>query len=294
MNGIMNFRNPETGTCVVPRHPMPVSVPDGGFRRHAAAVVTHDARGIVSGDGRRINSNPDAVPAASDSVDTGRSAANAAIGVDRSALDDWRVSLHEGGHVIVGRALGSQVGGVTIVEGPDYGGLTWGPTGNASHLSSAVDDQPDLCEKVANLMPGPGESRANAADIFAHVHVRIVDLMAGTAAEALLHPSCPPWVAHSDIRQARQLASIICTSEAAIDAYLNFAAEEAKAIVLQHRSAILAIADALMIERTLDAAQIDNIIAATTARETMRAENERRARWRATEQNAAEFSAGLN
>jgi hypothetical protein len=26
--------------------------------------------------------------------------------------------------------------------------------------------------------------------------------MAGTAAETLLHPSCPPWVAHSDIRQA--------------------------------------------------------------------------------------------
>jgi hypothetical protein len=47
----------------------------------------------------------------------------------------------------------------------------------------------------------------------------------------LLHAERPPWVAHSDIRQARKLASIICTSDAAIDAYLKFASEEAKAII---------------------------------------------------------------
>jgi hypothetical protein len=28
------------------------------------------------------------------------------------------VALHEGGHVVVGRALGEEVGSVTIVEGP--------------------------------------------------------------------------------------------------------------------------------------------------------------------------------
>jgi hypothetical protein len=36
----------------------------------------------------------------------------------RSPVDDWRVALHEGGHVVVGRALGEEVGGVTIVKGP--------------------------------------------------------------------------------------------------------------------------------------------------------------------------------
>jgi len=58
----------------------------------------------------------------------------------RAAVDDWRVSLHEAGHVVVGRSLGMEVGGVTIVEGPDYGGLTWGPQGNAARLSSADEN----------------------------------------------------------------------------------------------------------------------------------------------------------
>jgi hypothetical protein len=55
-----------------------------------------------------------------------------------------------------------------------------------------------------------------------HCHIRITDLCGGTAAETLLHPDCEPWVAHSDIRQARTLASLICSSESAIDAYLMF------------------------------------------------------------------------
>jgi hypothetical protein len=144
---------------------------------------------------------------------------------------------------------------------------------------------PDLCEKIAHLMPGPGESRANAAEIFAHVFVRIADLMAGTAAETLLHPHCAPWVAHSDIRQARKLASIIC-SEASIDAYLRFGAEEAKALIIRHRAAVLAIAEALMVHRTLDASTIDDIISRAP-------ERARRVDWRCVENNAAEFAAGL-
>ena len=85
-----------------------------------------------------------------------------------------------------------------------------------------------------------------AAEIFSHVHVRVVDLMAGTAGELLLHPECPPWIAHSDVRQARALASLICSSEEAITAYLEFGREEAGALISQHRASVLAIAAALM------------------------------------------------
>ena len=52
------------------------------------------------------------------------------------------------------------------------------------------------------------------------------------------------------------------------------------------RAAVLAIAEALMIHRTLDAAMIDTIIAAAP-------ERARRADWRCVENNAAEFAAGL-
>jgi hypothetical protein len=199
----------------------------------------------------------------------------------RSPVDDWRIALHEAGHVVVGRALGEQVGGVTIVAGPDFGGLTWGPLGNSARLSATdADECPDLCEKLAGVMPGPGEPRIDAAEIYAHVFVRVIDLCAGTAAETLLHPDCEPWVAHSDIRQARALASLICSSESAIDAYLIFALAEAKALINQHRAAVLAIARALMIHRTLDAVIIHEIIA-------LAPERARRADWARVQQSAA-------
>ena len=231
----------------MPQMLMSVADAGEGFPPHSAAVVI-DSRGFGD-DGRSSISNPDA--ALSASSDTTGICCFKGADAGRSKADDWRVALHEGGHVVVGRALGSEVGGVTIIEGPDYGGKTWGPAGNASRVSS-VDEQPELAEKIAGLMPAFGEPRSGAADIFAHVHVRITDLMAGTAAETLLHLDCAPWVALSDIRQARSLAGIICTSEAAIDAYLAFAAEEAKALITTHRAAVLAIAEALMVHRTLE------------------------------------------
>jgi hypothetical protein len=65
------------------------------------------------------------------------------------------------------------------------------------------------------------------------------------------------WIAHSDIRQVRALASIVCTL---------FGVAEAKALIVQHRAAILAIAGALMVEKTFNAEQIDSIIAAAPER----------------------------
>jgi hypothetical protein len=61
------------------------------------------------------------------------------------------------------------------------------------------------------------------------------DLMAGTAGELLLHLGCPPWNAHYDIRQARALAGLICSSEEAITAYLEFGRKEASALIGWHR-----------------------------------------------------------
>jgi hypothetical protein len=214
-----------------------------------------------------------------------RDCEGADAGHTRSEIDDWRTALHEAGHVVVGRALGEEVGGVTIVEGPDYGGLTWGPKGNSSRLSS-VDEKPDLCAQIAASMPGFGEPRANAAEVFTFCHVRVVDLCAGTAAETLLHRACAPWVAHSDIREARKIASMICTSESAVDAYLAFGLAEAKALITEHRAAVWAIAEALMVHRTLDNEQIDTIIAAAP-------ERARRIDWNGVLENAACFTAGL-
>jgi hypothetical protein len=143
---------------------------------------------------------------------------------------------------------------------------------------------PVLCQAIGVLMPQAGESRVDAAEINVHVHARVVDLMAGTAGELLLHPACTPWTAHGDIQQARALAGLICSSEESITANLEFGAKEARAPILRHRAAVLAIAEALMVHRTLDAVMIDNIIAAAP-------ERARRADWAKVVENAAGFAA---
>ena len=77
---------------------------------------------------------------------------------------------------------------------------------------------------------------------------------------------------------------MVCTSDAAIDAYLAFGLAESKALVTEHRAAVLAIAEALMVRRTLDDAQeIDTIIATAPGLA-------RRAEWARVIENAACFT----
>jgi hypothetical protein len=84
----------------------------------------------------------------------------------------------------------------------------------------------------------------------------------------------------------RALAGLICSSDASITAYLEFGREEAKALIGQHRAAVLAITEALMIHHTLDATMIDTIIAAAP-------ERARRADWAKVMEGAAGFAGGL-
>jgi hypothetical protein len=198
----------------------------------------------------------------------------------RSAGDDWRVALHEAGHVTVGRVLGQEIGGATIVPGDTFSGLTWGPTYVRSELNDSNEPVPDLCSKIAHLMPGPGESRAAVADIVANSHYRVIELLAGTAAETVLYQDDPPWDAVSDLRQARAYAKLIC-SETAVEAFLAFAMQEAIAIINEHRALVLAIATALAENphRTLFGIEIDDVIARTVASEKLAIEKLRRARW---------------
>jgi hypothetical protein len=109
----------------------------------------------------------------------------------------------------------------------------------------------------------------------------------------LLHPDCEPWIAHSDIWQARSLASIICNSKDSITAYLQFALVEAKALISKHRETVLALAHALMIERTVDAERIDSIIDAAALAKAIEDERQRRITWKRIEQSAELFEATL-
>lgn len=213
----------------------------------------------------------------------------------RSPTDSWRVALHEAGHVAIGRVLGSEVGGVTIVPGDDYAGLTWGPENPGTKLSNADDEAaaPKLVEMIGPMMPGPGEARDAVVDVYAHVHVAAIELMAGTAAETVLHTDNPPWDAVSDVVKCKTLATLICSSERSIEQFMVFAFEEAVALINRHGAVVLAIAHALIDHpvHTLNAAEIDAVIASAVSRESRQAELARRERMNLALTNSLRFVA---
>ena len=96
----------------------------------------------------------------------------------RSAADDARIALHEASHATVHRLCGSLLGGMTCDPGEGFGGRVWGPEFESRFNSGR--SAPSLCAKIARLMPKPGMPRDEAADVYAHVFVRVTELTAGT------------------------------------------------------------------------------------------------------------------
>ena len=98
---------------------------------------------------------------------------------------DARIAQHEAAHLTVGRVLGAEFGGATIVENTDlgYGGLCWGPKFQSrfadEECSTAIVDQ------IVELMPKDGDTRDDTAEIYQHVFARVVELTAGSEAERM-------------------------------------------------------------------------------------------------------------
>jgi hypothetical protein len=220
----------------------------------------------------------------------------AALG--RSEDDDHLISVHEAGHAVAARLLGQPLGGATINPDPNgkFGGLVWGPRHRAAfgsddaRLGSDADAAPALCSKLRDLMPQDGEPRDDVADIYSHVLTRCTELAAGAVAEKMLLPGEPvPSV--SDVEQAVGLASLVCKSAEAVGHFLAFAERQAFDLLYPHGPVIIALSVLLKIRRTLDAAEIDDVIATTLARFELAAERVRRKRWEGVIENAARLVA---
>jgi hypothetical protein len=184
-----------------------------------------------------------------------------------------RVARHEASHVVVGRALGAAFGGVTIEENLDlgYSGLAWGPDFEARFSGEASGA---VIEQIVDLMPGDGEARDDTAEIYEHVFARTVELCAGSEGEVLKYGDA--WPASDDRKQERQFASLIYSSEEAQDIFIQACAAEARAILRRHADVVDALAAALVEHRTLDGAQIDDVISRAVADRQITKERERR------------------
>jgi hypothetical protein len=204
-----------------------------------------------------------------------------------SDADDLRIALHESSHALAGRLLGSPLGGMTCDAGEGFSGLCWGPSHERRSKFSS-HDAPSLCAQIGPSMPAPGENRAAVADIVLHCHTRVVELVAGSVGEALFLPG-EPWPADSDRAQERAIGSLVCSSPEAIEAFIDFCVAEAAALLRPQEHILRALTNALLIRRTMDGREIDEIISGAVTAKNRAHEIRRRLDWKRIEQSAARF-----
>jgi hypothetical protein len=209
----------------------------------------------------------------------------------------WRTALHEGGHLLCDRYMDIEIAGATLVEGPSYSGLVWGPQSvRALRGKAAYDDASaeapeilaaQIAQKISRDLPGPGEQRD--CSIFSAVQCQIIGLMGGGAAEMVMFEDRPLQTIASDVASAHALAGIVCRNAASQTLFVEHCYQEAVAIIEENKPVLLALAQALIDhpKSTLNAAEIDQVISVTLAAKTSDDERQRRLDWKRTEQSAA-------
>jgi hypothetical protein len=211
----------------------------------------------------------------------------AALG--RSYEDDVRIAIHEAGHAVCARLLGNPVGGVTVQPTARYDGICWGPE-HEEAFAEGRGDASDVGAVLADVMPKVGEQIDSVSDVFASVYAHCIELMAGGCAETMLLGEHGAGAA-DDLRQARELALLFCRSEAAAESFIAHCKVAARDMLTPYGDVVIALSVVLRIKRTLDGAEIDEIISDVQARKTLAIEQRRRAQWRTAEASAAEFRA---
>jgi len=167
------------------------------------------------------------------------------------------------------------------------GGLCWG-VGHTQAFAQGRGDASDVREVLAPLMPKPGEDRSALSDVFGDVYAQGIELMAGRAAERMLLEG-EPGTPVDDLRQARELAMLICSSEEAIETFIAHCDVAAWDLLLPYGDVVMTLSIVLRIKRTLDGAEIDKIISDVQARKAWAIEHVRRKRWQRVIENAAAF-----
>jgi hypothetical protein len=207
-----------------------------------------------------------------------------------------RVAVHESGHALVARLLGRQVHLATTV--PDaklgFGGRVITGSGDASRaMSLSLHEGHIVIDEIARVidqhMPGPGETKEDAAPWLTVVHGAAVEWLAGAAAESIAFGRADDRRSRSDYLNAQHYARTICSSDVAAEAFLEFALIEAVELITPYRPVLLALAAELAERRELDGAAIDQIICAALIQQAHDRETVRRAQWNDLTQRAAAF-----
>ncbi|MBR0900984.1 hypothetical protein JQ616_39015 [Bradyrhizobium tropiciagri] len=213
------------------------------------------------------------------------------VSIGRTFDEDVRIAVHEAGHAVCARLLGHEVGGVTVSPDPVRGseGLCWG-LGHAEAFAEGRADARDVRDALGSIMPQAGEDRRPVADVFGDVYANCIEFMAGRAAERMLlggEPAAPV----DDLRQARELAALICASDEAIETFIAHCDLTARDLLMTHGDLVMVLSIVLRIKRTLNGGEIDEFIWRHEAQKASVFEQQRRVQWRERELVAARFGA---
>ena len=94
-----------------------------------------------------------------------------------------------------------------------------------------------------------------------------------------------------DLRQARELAMLICSSEDAVETFIAHCDVAARDLLMPFGDVVMALSIVLRIKRTLNGVEIDELISDVQARKARAIELARRADWHRRELSARRFQA---
>jgi hypothetical protein len=114
------------------------------------------------------------------------------------------------------------------------------------------------------------------------------ELMAGIVAEKMLLEG-EPSSGSDDLRQATELASLICKSPQAIMAFIQFCERQAFDLLSSHVTLLMGLQIVLRIRRTMTGEELNRAIAAMLAGEASAIERRRRIDWHRRELAASSF-----
>jgi hypothetical protein len=210
--------------------------------------------------------------------------------IGRSEALDTHVAVHEICHYLIDRINGTdRIVQVSITPNDKWEGVCVGKQPKA--FTKAALDASDVRAVIAPVMPSPGGDHSSTADVVQSVVDTVTELMTGEVGERLVLGTADP--APDDRRQARELARLLCKSEAAIERFLRFCEQQAADMLAPHAMIIMSLQIILRMRRDMSGEELDQALSTVLASFELEVERRRRAERRRRVLSASGFEADV-